>query len=128
MAAKHTAIAGGACLVLFTGVSMTVRFCFRASMHADAIELVPHACDNAVGKPISSDLASALAGTSTENLGPHESTWLSCMAEQRSNCGVGPSFKVSHGVFSALPKRYWVDVEVDRGVVNVCKISPAPGW
>jgi len=128
MAAKHTAIAGGACLVLFTGVGLTLRFCYRAFMHVDAQELITHACDNAVGKPISADLASALLGTSTENIGPGESTWLSCMAEQRSNCGVGPSFKVNHGVFSALPRRYWVDVDVDRGMVSACQISHAPGW
>ncbi len=128
MAAKDTAIAIVACVSLFAGVSMTLRFCARAFMHADANELITHVCDNAAGKPISADLASALASTSTENLGPHESTWLSCMAEERANCGAAPSFKVDHGVFSALPRRYWVDAEVDRGTVIVCEISHAPGW
>lgn len=126
MAAKNAAIPVG--LVLFAGIGLTVRFCARAVMHSDANELIARVCDDAVGKPMQPPLASALGATMTKNLGHRESAWLSCVAEEQPSCAPAPTFKVGQGIFSALPRRYWVDVDVDHGVVRACQITHAPGW
>lgn len=97
-------------------------------MHVDENEFITHVCDNAVDKPTTPQLAQALLGTTTERIDENEQAWLRCLAEIGKTCPSPVSFKMDHGIFSALPRRYWVDVDVENGIVKKCNVSSAPGW
>jgi hypothetical protein len=118
----------GSCVIVLGATSVAVRYIDRSIMHVDENEFIVHVCDEAAKNPISPNVARALLNTWEENLGDMDREWLTCVVDEKGTCSPPRSLKVAHGVFSALPRRYWVDVEIENGIVTVCKVSSAPGW
>jgi hypothetical protein len=126
------------CFVLFLGggtgtgdgAAVTVRrkaACGAKTPWKDVAEnaMAETACEGAVGTTPTPTLA-RLGLSLMTNPDAESRARLQCVFEERKDCG-RRTLTVT-GILSALPRRSFVDVQIDDGLVSGCRITGAPGW
>jgi hypothetical protein len=116
---------GGIAFAAFVGFSVVAVRAYQSIFHTAENAMAETACEGAVGTTPTPTLARLCLSLMTKP-DAESRAWLQCVFEERKDCG-RRTLTVT-GILSALPRRSFVDVQIDDGLVRGCRITGAPGW